>query len=205
MSDLIRETLVSKIVPGMVGAATKSTSPIKRWLQVRNIPQAVSIVFGRVFEEGLNDLIEKSEYYEAITNSSDKTFITPDCQLTTASKGNKDIDILFRRDNTVFYREVKCNLLLDSEKSKSTANKVNLITSRLQKLYPACYIDSAILNMEWDGKKTDMHGVRVEYIGEFMNRLGVHDISKKEWLDIGKVIGYSYKEGVDGRQDDTLI
>ena len=199
MNNLVYETLKSKIVPGMVGAATKSTSPIKRWLQVHNIPQAVSIVFGRVFEEGLNDLIEKSEHYEAITNSSDKTFITPDCQLTTVSKGNKDVDVLFRRDNTVFYREVKCNLLLDSEKSKSTANKVNLITSRLQKLYPACNIDSAILNMDWDGKKIDMHGVRIEYSGEFINRLGIHDISEKEYLDIGKAIGYYYKEGVDGR------
>lgn len=197
MSSMLRETLARKIVPALIGASTKSTSPIKRWIQVPNIPQSASIVFGTKFEEGLNEFIEKSENYEAITNSSVKTFITPDCQLTTVSNGNKDVDVLFRRGDTVFYREVKCSLLLDSEKSKSTANKVNLVTSRLQKLYPACKIDSAILNMEWDGKKTDMHGVRIEYFDEFINR--IEHMTKKQYLDIGDYIGYSYKEGVNGR------
>ena len=199
MDSIIYEEIENRIGPGIVNAATKSTSPIKRWLQVPTLPQAVSIVFGRLFEETMNNLIDRSEHHEAITNSSDKTFITPDCKLTTVAKGNKDVDILFRQDDTIFYREAKCNLRLDSEKSKVTSTKVNEISSRLQRLYPNCKIDAAILNMDWKGKKSHLRGVRIEYIGEFMNRLEIETITEQDWLDHGRKLGYYYKEGVDGR------
>jgi len=186
-------------VPGIVGAATKSTSPIKRWLQVYSLPQSVSIVFGRVYEESLNDLIAQSPRYQAITNSTEKTFITPDGELTNISKGNKDVDVLFCEGMKIYYREVKCNLLLDSEKSKATAHKVMEITSRLQKRFPKYEIDAAILNMDWEGKKNAFHGVRIEYAGEFISRLDLEDISKQDYLDMGAVLGYHYVEGVNGR------
>ena len=197
MRNIVYETLKNRIVSGIVGAATKTTSPIKRWLHVYDLPQNVSIKFGRVYEEALNDLIVQSTEYEALTNSVAKTFITPDGKLTNVAKGNKDVDVLFKKNNTVYYREVKCNLLLDSEKSKATASKVVDISSRLQKLFPGCEIDAALLNMDWCGAKTNLHGVRIEYAGEFINRLGLNTICEKEYLDIGKNIGYYYKEGVN--------
>jgi len=199
MNSVIYETMKSRVVPGIIGAATKSTSPIKRWLQVSTLPQPVSIVFGRLYEETMNDLIEQSVEYEVITNSSEKTYITPDCQLTNVSKGNKDVDVLFRKGNVIYYREVKCNLSLDSEKSKVTAQKVQNISSRLKILFPDCEINFAILNMDWDGKKTNMHDVRIEYAGEFINRLGIEDMSKQNYLNIGQQLGRDYREGIDAR------
>jgi len=198
MHSVIYETFKTRLVPGMVSAATKSSSPVKRWTGVYTIPQSVSIVFGTLFEEALNDLIERCTSFEAITNSKAKTYITSECKLTSVAKGNKDVDILFRNDNTIFYRESKCNLLLDSEKSKATANKVIMIAERLRALYPNCKIDAALLNMDWDGKKKDMHGVRIEYAGEFINRLELENISEQDYLDIGKAIGYDYREGANG-------
>lgn len=198
VSSVIYETIKSRVVPGIVGATTKSTSPIKRWLQVNTLPQPVSIVFGRLYEESMNDLIEQSVEYEVITNSFKKTYITPESKLTNVSKGNKDVDVLFRKGNVIYYREVKCNLALDSEKSKVTAQKVTYISHRLQDLYPNCEIDSAILNMEWDGKKKNMHDIPIEYAGEFINRLGIENISKQNYLNLGQQIGCEYKEGING-------
>jgi len=201
MRSAIHETFKNRIVPGMVHKALNptSTSPVKRWTGVYTLPQSVSIVFGRLYEEAMNDLIMQSTVYQEITNSAEKTFVTPDCKLTNVSKGNKDVDILFRKGNTIYYRESKCNMLLDSEKSKATANKIKDISSRLQVLYPNCKIDAALLNMDWAGKKTTFHGIHIEYAGEFINRLNIENVSEQDYLDIGKAIGYDYKEGVNGR------
>ncbi len=201
MRSVIHETFKNRLVPGMVHKALNptSTSPVKRWTGVYTLPQAVSIRFGTLFEEALNDLVERCTLFEAITNSRAKTYITPEGELTEVTKGNKDVDILFRNDSTVYYRESKCNIELDSEKSKVTANKVNEVSARLQILYPDCKIDAALLNMDWSGKRTNFHGVRIEYASEFISRLGIEDISEQDYLDIGKAIGYAYKEGVNGR------
>ena len=118
-------------------------------------------------------------------------------QLTPQSKGKKDIDILFRHEGKICYRESKCNLQLDSEKSKVTASKIEDITRKLQVLYPNCEIDAAILNMEWSDKKAFMHGVRIEYAGEFIQRIGF-DCSEQEYEAMGKQIGRDFIEGLNG-------
>ena len=195
MSNTVYETLSQKIVPGLVEANNrKSKSPIKKWLGVQP-SQAGSIIFGNRYEEAMNMLVEQSTDYDAITNSSTKIYITNNSQITHRSKGNKDIDILFRHEDKIYYRESKCNLQLDSEKSKVTASKVKDITRKLQVLYPNHKIDAAILNMNWSGKKQFYHDVRVEYAGEFIERLGF-DISEQDYKNIGKQIGRNFMEAI---------
>lgn len=196
MNNTVYETLSEKIVPGLVEAnSRKSSSPIKKWLGGVAPSHAGSIIFGNRYEEAMNALIEQSTDYVAITNSSKKTYITKDSQLTHKSKGNKDIDILFSHEGKIYYRESKCNLHLDSEKSKVTASKVEDIARKLQALYPNQEIDAAILNMNWSGKKQSYHNVRVEYAGEFIERLGF-DISEQEYENIGKQIGRNFMEAI---------
>jgi hypothetical protein len=198
MGNTVYETLSRKIVPGLVEATSrKSKSPIKRWTGIDHLSQGACIIFGNRYEEAMNALIEQSIDCDAITNSSTKTYITKDSQLTPQSKGNKDIDILFRHEGKICYRESKCNLQLDSEKSKVTASKIEDITRKLQVLYPNCEIDAAILNMEWSDKKAFMHGVRIEYAGEFIQRIGF-DCSEQEYEAMGKQIGRDFIEGLNG-------
>lgn len=195
----ILDIFSDKIVHGLCSKKTVTSSSIKEWLQAPDLKQSESIRFGTLFEEALNNLIEISDDFDSITNSKKKTFITPECKLTDIAKGNKDIDILFRQNNTIFYRECKCNLQLDSEKSKATAAKVELIESRLKVLYPKCDIDAAILSMDFYNKKNTFLNVRLEGIGDFINRLkilGDLKFTEQEYINIGTTVGERYKAGV---------
>lgn len=190
--NFIYESARKNILPSLM-KNNKSTSPIKKWLGVKNLPQSASIKFGRLFEELLNDCVEKSDEFISITSSVKKTYITPTSELTHRAKGNKDIDILFKKENVVYYRECKCNLFLDSEKSKTTASKVLQVKERLQKLYPDCTIDFAVLSMQWDGKKDYYCGVPLEHVGKFFNRLKF-DITKEQYLNVGLLLGKELSE-----------
>ena len=192
--QVLKETLRGRIIPGLMKKGP-TTSPIKRWLGLTVLGQSESIRFGTLFEEALNDYVAHSPTYTNITTSTQKTYITPECTLTPKSKNNKDIDILFRSGNVIYYRECKCNLLLDSEKSKTTAEKVRLIRMRLQTLYPACFIDAAVLCMDWSGSKQEYYGVPLEYTGTFINRLQVEsNITEENYLTIGKQLGKEVAE-----------
>ncbi len=152
--------------------------------------QSESIRFGTHYEEGLNDYVALSPTYSNITTSEKKTYITQECTLTHKSKNNKDIDILFRCGNVIYYRECKCNLLLDSEKSKTTADKVMEVKRRLEQAFPGHIIDAAILCMDWSGTNQEYCGVPLEYVGDFINRLEVEEtITETEYLTIGQQLG----------------
>tara|TARA_R100000008_G_scaffold86640_2_gene80615 strand:- start:944 stop:1540 length:597 start_codon:yes stop_codon:yes gene_type:complete len=186
---LLKETLRDKIVPGLMKRGP-TTSPIKRWLGVTTLGQSESIRFGTHYEEGLNDYVALSPLYTNITTSQRKTYITPAGELTNLSTNNKDVDILFARDKIIFYRECKCNLLLDSEKSKTTADKVMEVKRRLEQAFPGHAIDAAILCMDWSGTKQEYCGVPLEYVGDFINRLEVEEtITETEYLTIGQQLG----------------
>ena len=166
-----------------------TTSLIKLWLGADiDINQSMAIQFGNKYEEALNAILENTTNVEAISTSEAKIYITNSGEITRKARGNKDVDILFKIGNTVYYRECKCNLQLDSEKARETARKVERIAGLLEGTYPGCHINAAIVNMEWTGNRSDMRGVKIEYMNEFFDRLGA-SMTEGEYESLGKEIG----------------
>ena len=164
-----------------------TTSPIKLWLGV-DINQSMVIQFGNRFEEALNAVLKNISNVEAVSDPKTKIYITSSGEITQKARGNKDVDILFKIGNTVYYRECKCNLGLDSEKSLAPARKVERIARLLEGTYQGCQVDAALVNMEWTGSRSDMRGVKIEYMNEFFGRLGA-SMTEGEYESLGKEIG----------------
>lgn len=186
LHEIMREHMKDLAHPGPIN------SPIKRHLHTGWLTQSQSIRYGTAWENSMKDYVDQSSAYVLLSPSGVTTFIAPDGTLTTEGEGNKDIDIVFRSGDVVYYRESKCNLKLDSEKKKATTDKVKLVKERLQMNFPDYKIDAAILNMEWDGKQprwTQKNGVRVEYAAEFIERLGVERVTHYDYLKSGKSCG----------------
>ena len=168
---------------------TNSNSLIKKWLGNPALTQAEVIAFGKRYEKWLSCIV--SEKYEVLTLTKD-LYITPEGQFTTKKKGNKDIDNLFidHKNRIVYYHEVKCNLNLDSEKSKVTASKVRRIEEQLKGLYPGYDVRVSILNMAWEGTKKEMHGVPIKYAKDYFAMAGLDSLA---WYnEMGKDLGKDY-------------
>ena len=186
---LLQEVLRAKIVSGCKDTG-KSSSPVKRWLDTEMLNQSQCIRFGIYFEEAMNDYVALSPLYTNITTSEKKMYITSKGKIVYKGKDNIDVDILLHRGNKYYYRECKCNLLLDSEKSKTTAKKLLEVKRRLELAYPGYEIDAAILCMDWSGTKEKYCGVPLEYVGDFINRLEVEEaITEEQYLAIGRELG----------------
>ena len=169
----------------------KLTSLIKIWLDNPELSQSDLIAFGKKFENWVSVLA--SEKYEVLTLDKD-LYITPKGEFVEKMKGNKDIDNLFidHENNFVYYNEVKCNLKLDSEKKIATAEKVRYIEGHLKNIFPEYKIKARILNMAWEGKKRDIHGVPILYMKDYFSLIGLDKITEDEYNQMGKELGKVY-------------
>jgi hypothetical protein len=122
---------------------------------------------------------------------------------------SKDIDFLFRDDINmiVYYRELKGNINLDTEKLPATHIKINYLKEYLEIEYPNYSLNSGLLNWSvWDRKpyeekgnrqflnkiKTfENSGVTVTHASEMFEILGM-DVNEEDYYQyfnkIGKVI-----------------
>lgn len=106
----------------------------------RDLSQSDCIKLGTGIEKLLVDLIlQKSEHSE-LKNIKPKN-----------EKGSKERDHLFIRENEkiVYYAELKANLNLDTEKSKSTYTKCQFIVDELKNQYPDYTIKWCLLGCRY--------------------------------------------------------
>jgi hypothetical protein len=70
-------------------------------------------------------------------------------------KGQKERDILYKCDETkeIYYAEAKGNINLDTEKSASTARKINRIDEELRQQFPGYIIHKCLLALRYVNKK----------------------------------------------------
>lgn len=107
---------------------------------IRQLSQSDCIKLGTGIEKLLVDLIlQKSEH-------SELKDIKPKNE-----KGSKERDHLFIRENEkiVYYAELKANLNLDTEKSKSTYTKCQFIVDELKSQYPDYTIKWCLLGCRY--------------------------------------------------------
>jgi hypothetical protein len=128
----------SNIAQNLVTAGLSHSSP-GSGIHLLNGPapstQSLLIKFGRAFEA----------WFEEAVRLGDTNFTVMPSGVW--SEINKDLDLIFRDNEarTIYYRELKLNLNLDTEKIVSTYEKVGLITDFLRAKYPGYTIDSGVL------------------------------------------------------------
>jgi hypothetical protein len=163
---------------------------IKKLLGIK-LSQSQSIKFGFVFQYLVKKLI-----ISAGGVIIDKKFI--DIYNTGNSgkknKGLKDVDILFSMNNIIYYFEMKTNLNLDSEKSKSTDIKVADITNWVIANYPDNIVKAGVLSC-WFKKEPNLE-VKVKnvfYMEDLFGSLNI-DITREEYYSVMAEYGKSILE-----------
>tara|TARA_R100000008_G_C3544643_1_gene146819 strand:- start:370 stop:963 length:594 start_codon:yes stop_codon:yes gene_type:complete len=160
-----------------------------------------------------DDKISEQSLYIKIGRNFEKwfKFIVEDCGMellpdgvikNVIGKKSKDIDLLFKDENSkfIYYRELKSNLELDTEKLPATYEKIKLVGEYLTKQYKDYEISSSLLH--WSVYEPDIlaskydvkiktcndNGVSVEYPRDLFKILSA-DISKKDYVNMWREIG----------------
>ena len=100
--------------------------------------QSLVIRFGRVCESMIKEQIRDTEGFSLLPSG---------VQRLSGMKKKKDVDLLFLdiEKKMIYYRELKTNIELDTEKLPATSDKVKLLSKHLEKTYPDCTLDFGIL------------------------------------------------------------
>lgn len=139
----------------------KSVKITGSFMELLDIPryQSICIKLGQIFERSINSYIEQQDNNGVgnrinleteplpgeIRNLQNMIKIHPNIN-------NKQIDCIFKKDNTIYYFEIKNNINLDTEKSKAVYNKVLEVDEYLKNLYPELKIISGILTMRFSNR-----------------------------------------------------
>ena len=164
--------------PGSVGFLLFGSEPSKQSLLIR---------MGKPLGEELpKNLINSTNYFE-----------TEECGIIKLNNSNekKDFDLIWKdeENKTIYYRESKGNLELDSEKLPATISKVKRLHDELNLKYPGYHINSGIYNWtlyergdaEGGGlnavKTCEKHNIKVDHFNDFINLL--HYTMSKEHFE----------------------
>ena len=82
-----------------------------------------------------------------IENNKDFSMLQSGVQKLVGMKNKKDVDLLFKNNktNVIYYRELKGNIELDTEKLPATSDKVKLLSKHLKQTYPNHELDFGVL------------------------------------------------------------
>ena len=99
--------------------------------------QSINIKIGKLGEYFAKELIKSNPLLELLV-----------CGVQTIGNKKKDVDLIFKNDvaKIIYYRELKGNIELDTEKIPATISKCKEIESSLKNTYPDYTIDCGILN-----------------------------------------------------------
>jgi len=147
-------------------------------------------------QDNIRSGMEIQKFIEFIAKKSPvKLEIIKNTTLNIPGVGLKEADILFRVDSEnktiIYYREVKGNTNLDSEKKAANKEKIVQIKKYLEKEYPDAIINSACLCPAWlDSEKG------IEGLNDFIQLLGYDPLSPEEHVELGKAIGLKIREAL---------
>jgi hypothetical protein len=137
--------------------------------------QSINIKMGRFGELLSKELIKSADKFELLQ-----------CGIQKINDKKKDVDLLFKNEltKTVYYRELKANIELDTEKLPATISKCKEVESSLKVSYPEYIIDCGILNWSvYDRKilkaglsniKTfENGGIKIDHVKELLEILDI--------------------------------
>lgn len=152
--------------------------------------QSINIKLGRLGEFIAKELIKTKHNFELLT-----------CGVQKINDKKKDVDLIFKSNefNTIYYRELKGNIELDTEKLPATINKCKEIEQSLKIKYPDYTIDCGILNWSvYDRsiltaglsniKTFENGGVNIDHMGDFLDIIDVM-WDEQDYYDYFREIG----------------
>jgi hypothetical protein len=118
--------------------------------------QSINIKLGRLGEFLSKELINASPNLELLA-----------CGIQTINEKNKDVDLIFKDElnKIIYYRELKGNIELDTEKLPATVNKCKEIETSLKATYSNYTINCGILN--WSVYNRSILSAGLSNIGAF--------------------------------------
>ena len=168
----------------------------------KDLRQGERVQLGSRMELWINEILDTLSDVKSWKNLSNPNLWmnTTTNELTSGGngKGDKDVDVLFEKDDIVYYLEVKSNLNLDTEKGTETIEKVGVITECLRNNFEfkGQEIVGKVLSIFWDNKNVPISGSmnlgnrdgHIMWFSEFV-KLFDCDLSKEEYESICKEMG----------------
>jgi hypothetical protein len=122
---------------------------------------------------------------ELIKTNSDLELLL--CGVQQINNKKKDVDLIFKniKTKTIYYRELKGNIELDTEKLPATINKCKEIQNSLKSTYPDYVINFGILNWSVYNREVlsaglshiktfEKGGVKIDHMHDFLNIINIH-------------------------------
>uniref|UniRef100_A0A6C0ENX6 Uncharacterized protein n=1 Tax=viral metagenome TaxID=1070528 RepID=A0A6C0ENX6_9ZZZZ len=155
--------------------------------------QSICIKFGHFGEFIAKELIKVNPNLELLT-----------CGIQVINDKKKDIDLIFKDEinKIIYYRELKGNIELDTEKLPATIEKCKEIEKSLQEKYKDYKIDCGILNWSVYNRKIlkaglsniqffENKGIKINHMEDFLNIIDIKWDEDDYYLyfrNIGKMI-----------------
>jgi hypothetical protein len=152
--------------------------------------QSISIKMGRFGEFLTKEMIQRKDNLELLT-----------CGIQQINNKNKDVDLIFKDETNkiIYYRELKANIELDTEKILATVDKCKEIKSSLQITYPDYFIDCAVLNWSVYNrtilksgvsniKTIETSGIKIEHMEDFLRIVDI-EWSEEEYYGYFREVG----------------
>ena len=155
--------------------------------------QSICIKFGHFGEFIAKELIKLNPNLELLT-----------CGIQVINDKKKDIDLIFKDEinKIIYYRELKGNIELDTEKLPATIEKCKEIEKSLEEKYKDYKIDCGILNWSVYNRKIlkaglsniqffENKGIKINHIEDFLNIIDIKWDEDDYYLyfrNIGKMI-----------------
>jgi hypothetical protein len=134
------------------------------------LTQSEKIKLGIKLEELINNIIKKHTQWKFVKKIVDK----------------READSLFELNDTIIYAEFKCNLNLDTEKSKSTIEKCNFIANNLKIQYEKYKVIFKLVSLRYLEKKDIPKNIIYKFKSINDNICGINEFLKLYNLPIFK-------------------
>ena len=161
--------------------------------------QSISIKMGRFGEFLAKEMIKSNNNLELLT-----------CGIQQINNKKKDVDLIFKDEinKIIYYRELKGNIELDTEKIPATVDKCNEIKSSLQITYSDYFIDCAVLNWSVYNrsiltsgisniKTFETGGIKIDHMSDFLRIVNI-EWNEEEFYDyfreLGLIISLSFSK-----------
>jgi hypothetical protein len=108
------------------------------------------------------------------------------CGIQTINEKNKDVDLIFKDklNKTIYYRELKANIELDTEKLPATINKCKEIEASLKTTYSNYTINCGILNWSVYNREIltsglsnivsfEKAGIKIDHMEDFLTLINI--------------------------------
>ena len=155
--------------------------------------QSINIKFGRFGEFLSKELINSNKNLELLT-----------CGVQKVNNKNKDIDLIFKNEKLkiIYYRELKGNIELDTEKLPATIAKCKEIEKCLKQKFKNYSIDCGILNWSIYNREDlsaglsnirifERNEIKIDHMEDFLNVIEIQwscDSYYDYFRDIGNMI-----------------